>query len=459
MSLDRKVPQMTRESGSSPAASRMKSARLTAGSGEARAATHDTGYLGASDLMERVLSRPNLQAALKRVRQNKGSPGADGMRVEELPDYLREHWPALREQLLAGCYQPQAVKRQLIPKSGGGMRELGIPSVLDRFIQQALLQTLQPCIDPSFSRHSYGFRPGRRAHEAILAAQAYIQEGRRWVVDVDLEKFFDHVNHDVLMGKLAGRIADRRVLGLIRRYLEAGIMVHGVVMQRHEGTPQGGPLSPLLANVLLDEVDKELERRGHAFVRYADDCNVYVRSRRAGERVMRVLQRQYAQLRLRINESKSAVARIMGRKLLGYTFWFAPGGVVKRAVASKPLSEMKARVRQITARNAGRSIQQVSAELRRYLLGWRAYFRLAQTPGVFGELDQWLRHRLRALHLKHWRRGPVIYRELRARGMSEAHAAIIAGNSRRWWHNSSRLLNRALPNRYFDQLGIPRLAA
>lgn len=447
---------MSRENASLRASARMKSVS-GAHSEETRAAAHDTGCLGASDLMERVLSRPNLQAALKRVRQNKGSPGADGMTVEELPDYLHEHWPGLREQLLAGCYQPQAVKRQLIPKSGGGMRELGIPSVLDRFIQQALLQTLQPCIDPSFSRHSYGFRPGRRAHEAILAAQAYIQAGRRWVVDVDLERFFDRVNHDVLMGKLARRIADRRVLGLIRRYLEAGVMVHGVVMERHEGTPQGGPLSPLLANLLLDEVDKELERRGHAFVRYADDCNVYVRSRRAGERVMRVLQRQYAQLRLRINESKSAVAHIRGRKFLGYTFWFAPGGVVKRSVARQPLSEIKARVRKITARNAGRSIEQVSKELRRYLVGWREYFRLAQTPRVFGELDQWLRHRLRALHLKHWRRGRVVYRELRALGVSADDAAMIAGNAQRWWFTSSRLLNRALPTRYFDQLGIPRL--
>lgn len=458
MSLSRKRPQMSRENGSSRAVSQMKSAG-EARSEEARPAMHDTGCLGASGLMERVLSRPNLQAALKRVRQNKGSPGADGMTVEELPDYLREHWPALREQLLAGRYQPQAVKRHLIPKSGGGMRELGIPSVLDRFIQQALLQVLQPQIDPSFSRYSYGFRPRGRAHEAVLAAQAYIQEGRRWVVDVDLEKFFDRINHDVLMGKLAARIAGRRVLGLIRRYLEAGVMVHGVVMERHEGTPQGGPLSPLLANVLLDEVDKELERRGHAFVRYADDCNVYVRSRRAGARVMRLLERLYEKLRLRINQSKSAVAFVTGRKFLGYTFWFAPGGVVKRAVARKPLGEMKARVRQITSRNAGRSIEQVAEELRRYLVGWREYFRLAQTPGVFGELDQWLRHRLRALHLKQWKRGRVIYRELRARGVSEDHAAIIAGNSRRWWHNSSRLLNRALPTSYFDHLGIPRLAA
>jgi group II intron reverse transcriptase/maturase len=409
--------------------------------------------------MERVLSRPNLQAALKRVKQNKGGPGIDEMTVEELPDYLREYWPGLREQLLTGRYQPRAVQRRAIPKSGGGVRELGIPTVLDRFIQQALLQILQPAIDPSFSRHSYGFRPGRRAHEAVLAAQAYIQDGRRWVVDVDLEKFFDRVNHDVLMGKLAARIADRRVLGLIRRYLEAGIMAQGVVMERHEGTPQGGPLSPLLANVLLDEVDRGLERSGHAFVRYADDCNVYVRSRRAGERVMRRLEERYAKLRLRINVSKSAVAFIRGRKFLGYTFWFGPGGVVKRAVAKKPLSEMKARVRQITARNAGRSIHQVAEELRRYLVGWREYFRLAQTPGVFGSLDEWLRHRLRALHLKHWTRGPVIYRELRARGMSKDHAAIIAGNARRWWYNSSRLLNHALPIRYFDPLGIPRLAA
>ena len=279
------------------------------------------------------------------------------------------------------------------------------------------------------------------------------------MVDVDLESFFDRVNHDVLMGKLAKRMTDTRVLGLIRRYLEAGIMAHGVVVERYEGTPQGGPLSPLLANVLLDEVDQELERRGHAFVRYADDCNVYVRSRRAGERVMRLLRGRYAKLRLRINESKSAVARVQGRKLLGYTFWFAPGGVVKRAVADKALREMKERVRWITCRSAGRSIDQVAGELREYLVGWREYFRLAETPRVLADLDGWLRHRLRALHLKHWKRGRVIYRELRARGLSERHAAIVAGNGRRWWHNSSLLLNRALPTRYFDQLGVPRLAA
>ena len=254
--------------------------------------------------MERVVERGNVIVALKRVQKNKGSPGIDGMTVEALRGHLRETWPMLREQLLAGTYRPQPVKRQLIPKSDGGERELGIPTALDRFIQQALLQILQPQFDPTFSSHSHGFRPGRRAHDAVGEAQKYIQEGRRWVVDVDLEKFFDRVNHDVLMGRLAKRVADPRVLGLIRRYLDVGIMANGVVVERHEGTPQGGPLSPLLGNVLLDEVDKELAKRGHAFVRYADDLNVYVRSLRAGERVMETLRRLFAKLKLRINESE-----------------------------------------------------------------------------------------------------------------------------------------------------------
>jgi len=305
--------------------------------------------------MEAVLSRSNLQAALKRVRSNKGSPGIDGMTVEELPGWLREHWPGVRERLRAGTYQPRPVKRQLIPKRGGGMRELGIPTVLDRFIQQAVLQVLQPRFDPTFSQHSHGFRPGRRAHDAVREAQAYVQEGRRWVVDVDLEKFFDRVNHDVLMGKLAVRIGDKTVLGLIRRYLDAGIMANGVVVERHEGTPQGGPLSPLLANVLLDEVDTELEKRGHAFVRYADDCNVYVRSKRAGERVMELLRRLYARLRLRVNESKSAVAYATHRQFLGFAFWVGPGQVVKRRVAPKALGTLKDRGRRLTRRTRGRS--------------------------------------------------------------------------------------------------------
>jgi len=378
--------------------------------------------------------------------------------VRELRNHLRETWPALREQLLTGTYRPQPIKRQPIPKSDGGTRELGIPTALDRFIQQAILQVLQPRFDPTFSSHSHGFRPGRRAHDAVCEAQRYIQEGRRWVVDADLEKFFDRVNHDVLMGRLAKRIEDPRMLGLIRRYLTAGIMTNGVVVERQEGTMQGGPLSPLLANVLLDEVDKELEKRGHAFVRYADDLNVYVRSRRAGERVMKALQRLYANLRLRINESKSAVARPWDRKFLGYSFWVAKGREVKRRVASKSLVEMKHRIRSITIRSRGRSIPTVIAELRSYLIGWKGYFRLADTPQIFRELDEWIRHRLRAYQLKQWKRGPTIYRELHARGLSRAAAAKVAGNARRWWKNSGMAIHIALPVSHFDRLGLPRLA-
>ncbi len=428
-------------------------------SAEAPTATHGNERSGASDLMERACERANLQAALKRVRKNKGSAGIDGMTVDELPEHLKTHWPALREQLLAGTYQPSPVRRHAIPKRGGGVRELGIPTVVDRFIQQAILQVLGPRFDPTFSQHSYGFRPKRSAHDAVVQAQRFVNEGRRFVVDVDLEKFFDRVNHDVLMGRLAKRLEDERLLGLIRRYLEAGMMANGVATERHEGTPQGGPLSPLLANVLLDEVDKELERRGHAFVRYADDCNVYVRSRRAGERVMGLLRRLYANLRLRVNEAKSAVDRAWNRKLLGYSFWSGRGGEVKRRVAPKALETMKDRVRELTRRTRSQSIARVAQDLRSYLTGWKNYFRLADTNNVFRELDEWIRHRLRALHLKHWRHGPTIYRELRARGLSERGAARVAINGRRWWKNSAQLVHIAFPIHYFDQLGIPRLAA
>jgi group II intron reverse transcriptase/maturase len=426
---------------------------------EAPTAAHGDERSGASDLMEKACERQNLQAALKRVRKNKGSPGSDGMTVDELPTHLREHWPRLRKQLLAGTYQPAQVLQQLIPKGSGGMRKLGIPTVLDRFIQQALLQVLQPMLNPDFSKHSHGFRPGHRAHDAIVEAQRYLQDGRRWVVDVDLEQFFDRVNHDVLMGRLAKRIGDRRVLGLIRRYLEAGVLANGLATERHEGTPQGGPLSPLLANVLLDEVDKELEKRKHTFVRYADDCNVYVRSRRAGERVMELLRQLYARLRLRVNEAKSAVDLATKRKILGYSFWVAAGPTVKRRVAGKALATMKEQVRFITKRNGGRSIDQVCKRLRAYLLGWKEYFRLADTPGIFAKLDEWIRHRLRAIHLKHWKRGKTTYRELRARGLSQHGAAKVALRTRRWWNNSAMLINAAFPISYFDQLGVPRLAA
>jgi len=339
------------------------------------------------------------------------------------------------------------------------MRELGIPTVLDRFIQQALLQVLQPVFDPSFSEHSYGFRPGRSAHAAVLTAQRHVQEGRRVVVDVDLEKFFDRVNHDVLMSRLAKRIQDRRVLRLIRRYLEAGVMANGVVVERQEGTPQGGPLSPLLANVLLDEVDKELERRGHAFIRYADDCNVYVRSRRAGARVMQLLRWLFARLRLRVNESKSAVDFAWKRKLLGYSFWIGAGRTAKLRVARSALVEMKHRVRRITRRAGGRSINKIILELRDYLPGWKLYFGLAETPRVFADLDEWLRHRLRAVYLKQWKRGRTVFRELRARGATRHVAARVAANTRRWWKNSSMELNSALPTSHFLALGLPRLSA
>jgi RNA-directed DNA polymerase len=415
--------------------------------------------IGHEQLMELVVGRENCRKALKRVRQNKGSPGVDGMTVGELEAYLWAHWGEIREQLLAGTYQPMPVRRHRIPKSGGGVRELGIPTVLDRFIQQCVLQVLQPIFDPTFSEHSHGFRPGRRAHDAVREAQRYIQEGRRWVVDVDLEKFFDRVNHDVLMGKLENRVGDGRLHRIIRRYLKAGVLADGVVVERHEGTPQGGPLSPLLANVLLDEVDKELERRGHTFVRYADDSNVYVRSERAGKRVMKTLRGQYAKLRLQVNEDKSAVARVWGRTFLGYSFWVAKGRVVKLRVGAKALKSFKERVRQITNRNSGRSLEQVAGELRAYLLGWKQYFGLADTPGIFQGLDQWIHRRLRMLQLKQWKRGTTTFRELRRKGVSEAVAGMAARFARSWWHVAAhKALHVALPGRYFEGLGVPRLA-
>lgn len=444
-----------------------RSGRAVAGRGEAvsEAASDEAALArrvqtgcGADDLLGQALARENMVRAWKRVKANKGSAGVDGRTVQDTDEYLKGAWPDIRQRLLDGTYKPEPVRRVGIPKPGGGTRELGIPTVTDRLIQQALLQVLQPLIDPTFSEHSYGFRPGRSAHQAVLAAQAHVQAGYRTVVDVDLEKFFDRVNHDILMDRLAKQIADKRVLRLIRRYLQAGILAHGVHSQRVEGTPQGGPLSPLLANVLLDEVDWELERRGHRFVRYADDCNVYVRSQRAGERVLQALRGCYARLSLTINETKTAVGSVWGRKFLGYCLWAAPRGAVKCAVAAAALDKLRARIRQLTRRNRGRSLEQIAEDLRGYVPGWKAYFRLAQTPRVMRELDEWLRHRLRAVQLKHWRSGPTMFRELRKLGANADLAARIAGNAKRWWHNSRLGLNRVMPVAYFDRLGVPRFS-
>lgn len=413
---------------------------------------------GAGPLLEAALTRENLQAAWKRVKANKGAAGVDGLDIGQTHHLLQTTWPQIRQELLAGTYRPSPVRRVMIPKPDGSQRELGIPTVTDRLIQQALLQVLQPLIDPTFSEHSHGFRPGRRAHDAVKAARAYVQSGKRVVVDVDLAKFFDRVNHDILMERLKKRTPDRAVLRLIRAYLNAGIMDGGVKVERGRGTPQGGPLSPLLANVLLDEVDKALQARGYSFARYADDCNVYVGSIKAGERVMAWLRKLYGKLKLQINEAKSAVCSALGRKFLGYALWLAKGREVKCKVAQKALSDFKACIRQRTRRSGGRSLEQVIGALRAYLLGWKAYFGMAQTPRVWRGLDEWLRHRLRAIQLRQWKRGPTIHRELLRLGAWSQVAQQVAANSRRWWRNSGMALNYVLDIAWFDHLGLPRLS-
>lgn len=414
--------------------------------------------VGTGGLLEAALTRENLQAAWKRVKANKGAAGVDGLDIEHTGRMLQAKWPQIRQELLAGQYRPSPVRKVMIPKPDGSQRELGIPTVLDRLIQQALLQVLQPQLDPTFSAHSYGFRPGKSAHGAVKAARSYVQSGKRVVVDVDLEKFFDRVNHDILIDRVQKRIADAGVIRLIRAYLNAGIMDAGIVMERHKGTPQGGPLSPLLANVLLDEVDKALQARGYSFARYADDCNVYVGSRKAGERVMAWLRKLYAGLKLQINEAKSAVASAFGRKFLGYELWVAKGKEVKCKAAQKAVRDFKARIRQFTRRSGGRSMTDVVERLRSYLLGWKAYFGLAQTPKVWRTLDEWLRHRLRAIQLKQWKRSKTIYRELKALGATHDVARQVAGNSRCWWRNSNGVIKIVLNTAYFDRLGLPRLS-
>ena len=410
-------------------------------------------------LMEEVLERDNLRKALRRVKSNKGSPGIDGMSVWQLPGYLKEHWQEVHEQLLGGTYKPQPVKRVEIAKAGGGVRKLGIPTVLDRFIQQALLQVLQQYWDCTFSEHSFGFRPKRSAHQAVACAQEHLADGYCWIVDIDLEKFFDRVNHDMLMGRVAKRVRDRRVLKLIRIFLNAGVMENGLVSPITEGTPQGGPLSPLLSNIVLDDLDRELERRGHRFVRYADDCNVYVRSERAGRRVMESLTRFITgNLKLQVNEAKSAVVQPWECTFLG--FRFTSGPEPKRRIAPQAIKRLKERIRKLTRRTRTVGLKQMVAELAQYLIGWKGYFGFGQTIDVFKKLDSWIRRRLRCVTWKQWKRGRVRVAELCARGVVKDLAAQTAGSPHGSWRISrSPALSFAFPNAYFKTLGLPSLVS
>jgi RNA-directed DNA polymerase len=410
---------------------------------------------GGAALWEQIFSRGNLFAALARVEANGGAPGVDGLTVEALRPYLKAHWLEMRAALDAGRYRPQPVRRVEIPKPDGGVRLLGIPTVVDRLIQQAMAQVLTPMFDPQFSEHSYGFRPKRSAHQAIEAAQKYLEEGYEWVVDMDLEKFFDHVNHDALMARVGRVVKDRRVKRMIHLYLISGVMVEGVVMASEEGTPQGGPLSPLLSNIMLDDLDKELERRGHRFVRYADDCNIYVRSARAGERVMNsVKQFIEKKLKLKVNERKSAVARAAQRKFLGYSF-LKRKGVFLRRVAARSLERLKDKIRALTRRTTGEPLSSLIERVNRLVQGWMSYYRLADTPSLFQELDEWLRHRLRQLVWKRWKRPKTRYRELVARGVPAFSAREAAGSGKGPWRlSASPPVHQALNNAYWRAQGL-----
>jgi RNA-directed DNA polymerase len=429
-----------------------------------RAETESSGVMNGTEspantnrLMEEVCERENLKEALRRVKANKGSAGVDGITVGGITDYLKQHWPAVREQLLNGTYEPKPVRRVEIPKPDGGVRKLGIPTVLDRLIQQAVMQVLQRRWDRTFSDHSYGFRPRRSAHQAVTQAQKYIAEGHGWCVDLDLERFFDRVNHDKLMGQIAKRVEDKRLLKLIRAFLNAGVMENGLVSPSVEGTPQGGPLSPLLSNLVLDELDRELERRGHRFVRYADDCNIYVRSERAGLRVMESITRFITQkLKLKVNETKSAVARPQQRKFLGFSFTTGPE--VKRVIASKALDRFKQRIREITRRAKGVSMETTMEELAPYLRGWRSYFGFCETPEVLLSLTRLVRLRLRAALWRQWKTQRRRRAALLALGVSPRLARNTAGSGRGPWYLArSQALARGLSNAYFRSLGLPSL--
>jgi len=410
---------------------------------------------GHNDLLERMLEGYNLRLAYKRVVQNGGAPGVDGVTVTELQAHLWTHWETIKEQLLAGTYKPAPVKRVEIPKPGGGVRMLGIPTVMDRFLQQALMQVMTPTFDDGFSRFSYGFRPSRRAHDAVRQAQRFMQEGYRWVVDMDLEKFFDRVNHDILMARVARKVKDKRVLKLIRAYLNAGVMINGVIHDTEEGTPQGGPLSPLLANILLDDLDKELERRGLRFVRYADDCNIFVASKRAGERAMgSVIRFVEGKLKLKVNREKSAVDRPWKRKFLGFSFLSDQEATIR--LAPKTLERFKERIRMITSRTRSVSMEQRIKELNQYITGWTGYFHMASAKKHCETLDKWIRRRLRMCLWKQWKRVRTRYRELRALGVPEYFVHMMA-NSRRGPWEMSRNLNNALDTSYWQAQGLNSL--
>lgn len=421
-------------------------------------ATAKRGTSGAETsarLMELVVGRENMMAAHHRVVANKGAAGVDEMPVEALMPYLKEHWAAIKEELLNGRYQPLPVRRVEIPKPDGkGVRLLGIPTVLDRLIQQALHQVLGPIFDPGFSDSSYGFRPGRSAHQAVVAARGHMASGRRWVVDMDLEKFFDRVNHDVLLARVGRRVGDKRVLALIGRYLRAGAMVGGMVTQRTQGTPQGGPLSPLLSNILLDDLDRELERRGHAFCRYADDCNVYVRSRRAGERVLASLTRFLERrLKLEVNAAKSAVDRPWNRTFLGYSVTRHMKPRLK--VAARSVARFKGKLKALLRRGRGQSLAMVIQEALPLLRGWIGYFRLTEVKGVLEDLDGWLRRRLRTILWRQWKRPETRRRKLMQRGIGKERASMSAGNGRGpWWNAGASHMNQAYPTSYFRNLGL-----
>lgn len=404
------------------------------------------------NLMERVCSRANLNRAYKKVKSNKGSAGCDGMTVDDMHKWIGEHKAMMIESLLNGTYKPQPVKRVEIPKPDGGVRQLGIPTVIDRLVQQSILQILEPIFDPTFSESSYGFRIGRSAHQAVRKAKEYVEEGGIILVDIDLEKFFDRVNHDVLMSRVARRISDKRLLRIIRRFLQSGIMCLGVCVDRYEGTPQGGPLSPLLANIILDDLDKELERRGHKFCRYADDCNIYVKSQRAGERVMSSIKNFLeGKLKLKVNESKSAVAVVNERKFLGFRL----GRDGKISLAPSSLQRVKAKIYSKTRRTAGRSIEAITKELNLYLRGWLNYFALIETPSYIKDLDGWMRRRLRCLRLKQKKRSYPIAKWLIHLGVQPREAWNLAKSSKGWWRlSATQQLHQALNKEWFNKLGL-----